>query len=71
MKTDTTKQDAAKSAKAQKTADKATLKMHDDVTTSLEQLEHPGVKAKSVPEKAKPAAHKNVASPKIAIHKSK
>ncbi|MFZ0006195.1 MAG: MTH865 family protein [Methanoregula sp.] len=55
-----TKQDAAKSAKAKRTADKATLKMHDDVTTSLEQLEHPGVTAKKVPEEPKTGAHKHM-----------
>lgn len=36
----------SKAGKAQKISDKATLKMHNDVTASLEQLEHPEVKAK-------------------------
>lgn len=36
----------SKAGNAQKTADKATLKMHNDVTASLQQLEHPAVKAK-------------------------
>ena len=31
--------------KAQKASEKATVKMHDDVTASLDQLEHPGTKA--------------------------
>jgi len=34
-----------KSTKAEKATEKASVKMHDDVTTSLEQLEHPGTKA--------------------------
>ena len=73
MKTDTMKQDAAKSAKAQRTADKATLKMHDDVTTSLEQLEHPGIKAKNEPEKVKPGVHKRMTGEEkiVAFHQHK
>jgi hypothetical protein len=38
-----------KAGNAQKTADKATLKMHNDVTASLQQLEHPAMKAKKKP----------------------
>ena len=34
-----------KAQKAQKASEKATVKMHDDVTASLDQLEHPGTKA--------------------------
>jgi hypothetical protein len=34
-----------KGVKAQKASEKATLKMHDDVTASLDQLEHSGTKA--------------------------
>jgi len=55
-----TKQDAAKSAKAKRTAEKATLKMYDDVTTSLEQLEHHGVTAQNVQEEPKTGAHKRM-----------
>jgi uncharacterized membrane protein YtjA (UPF0391 family) len=45
----------SKAGKAQKISDKATLKMHNDVTASLEQLEHPELKAKK-----KSAIHKAI-----------
>ena len=57
----------SKAMKAQKASEKATLKMHDDVTTSLEQLEHPGMKAHKVSDEAK---HKAVSAPKKAVHGS-
>jgi hypothetical protein len=53
--------------KAQKASEKATLKMHDDVTTSLEQLEHPGIKAHKVSDEAK---HKADSAAKSAAHGS-
>lgn len=42
-----------KAMKAQKASEKATVKMHDDVTASLDQLEHPGAKAPKEPDKSK------------------
>jgi hypothetical protein len=46
----------SKAMKAQKASEKATVKMHDDVTASLDQLEHPGTKApkgSDIPKKKK------------------
>jgi len=59
--------DKSKAEKAQKASEKATLKMHDDVTTSLEQLEHPGTK---VPKASDEVKHKVVSAPKSAAHGS-
>jgi hypothetical protein len=42
-----------KGMKAQKASEKATVKMHDDVTASLDQLEHPGTKAPKGSDKSK------------------
>jgi hypothetical protein len=44
----------------QKAADKASEKFHNEVTTSLEQLEHPGAKPQKAPE-----VHKGA---KAAVH---
>ena len=43
----------SKAMKAQKASEKATVKMHDDVTASLDQLEHPGTKAPKGSDKSK------------------
>ncbi|MCK9590980.1 MAG: hypothetical protein M0Q91_03065 [Methanoregula sp.] len=45
-------------AKAQKATEKATEKMHSDVTASLDQLEHPGVKAQKASADVKTSVHK-------------
>lgn len=63
--TDYVKGKTAKAAKAQKASDKATEKMHSDVTTSLEQLGHHGAKAQKVSEDVKTSAHKGA---KTAAH---
>ena len=57
----------SKAMKAQKASEKATLKMHNDVTASLEQLEHPGTKA---PKGSDVVKHKAVSAPKSAAHGS-
>lgn len=54
-------------AKAQKATEKATEKMHSDVTASLEQLEHPGVKAQKASADVKTSVHKGA---KTAAHKA-
>jgi hypothetical protein len=53
--------------KAQKASEKATVKMHDDVTASLDQLEHPGTKA---PKGSDEVKHKAVSATKSAAHGS-
>jgi hypothetical protein len=57
----------SKAMKAQKASEKATVKMHDDVTASLDQLEHPGTKAPKASDEGK---HKVVSAPKSAAHGS-
>lgn len=47
-----------KAEKAQKATEKASAKFESEVTTSLEQLEHPGVKSQKAPEKEKAGVHK-------------
>jgi hypothetical protein len=63
--TDDVKGMAGKAAKAKKASDKATEKMHSDVTKSLDQLEHPGAAAQKVSEDVKTSAHKGA---KTAAH---
>jgi len=53
--------------KAQKASEKATVKMHNDVTASLDQLEHPGTKA---PKGSDVVKHKAVSATKSAAHGS-
>ena len=57
----------SKAMKAQKASEKATIKMHNDVTASLEQLEHPGTKA---PKGSDVVKHKAVSATKSAAHGS-
>jgi hypothetical protein len=56
------KSKTSKAGKAQKISEKATLKMHNDVTASLEQLEGPAVKAKK-----KSGIHKAISAVKNAV----
>jgi hypothetical protein len=57
----------SKAMKAQKASEKATVKMHNDVTASLDQLEHPGTKA---PKGSDVVKHKAVSATKSAAHGS-
>ena len=58
--TDTLK---GKAEKVQKATEKASAKFQGEVTTSLEQLEHPGVKSQKAPEKEKAGVHKGAKPP--------
>jgi len=60
--TDDVKGKAGKSIKA---SEKATEKMHSDVTKSLDQLEHPGATPQKVSKDVKTSAHKGA---KTAAH---
>ena len=55
--TDNTKAKASKAEKAQKVSDKSAAKMLSDVTISLDQIQHPGVKAQKGAGTVKTAAH--------------
>lgn len=65
--TDNTKEKASKAEKAQKVSDKSSKKMLSDVTSSLDQLQHPGAKAA---EAVKTGAHKAVSDVKTAAHEA-
>ena len=67
---DNTKANASKAEKAQKASDKSAAKMLSDVTISLDQIQHPGVKAQEVSETVKTGAHKVVSDVKPAAHKT-
>lgn len=54
---DSSKEKTSKAEKAQKASVKSSKKMLSDVTSSLDQLQHPGVKAKKGAETVKTAAH--------------
>ena len=57
----------SKAMKAQKASEKATIKMHNDVTASLEQLQRHGTKA---PKGSDVVKHKAVSATKSAAHGS-
>jgi len=61
---DNSKEKASKAEKAQKASDKSSKKMLSDVTSSLDQLQHPGVKAQKGAETVKTAAHEAGSKPK-------
>ena len=56
--------------KADKKATKATEEMHRVVTSSLEEMEHPGAAAKAASHAEKTGAHKPAAPTKKASHKA-
>jgi len=64
---DSSKEKASKAEKAQKASVKSSKKMLSDVTSSLDQLQHPGAKAA---EAVKAGAHKAVSDVKTAAHKA-
>ncbi len=64
---DSSKEKASKVEKAQKASDKSSKKMLSDVTSSLDQLQHPGAKAA---EAVKTGAHKAVSDVKTAAHEA-
>ena len=63
---DSSKEKASKAEKAQKASVKSSKKMLSDVTSSLDQLQHPGVKAAE----AESRAHKAVSDVKTAAHEA-
>jgi hypothetical protein len=52
-----------KAEKAQKVTERTSAKFEKEVSTSLEQLENPGVKSQKAPEKEKPGVHKGAKPP--------
>ena len=58
---DSSKEKATKTEKAQKASVKSSKKMLSDVTSSPDQLQHPGVKVQKGAETVKTAAHETVA----------
>ena len=68
--TDNTKAKASKAEKAQKASDKSAAKMLSDVTISLDQIQHPGVKAQKESETIKTGAHKAVSGVKTSAPKT-
>jgi hypothetical protein len=67
---DNTKVKASKAEKAQKKSDKSAAKMLSDVTISLDQIQHPGVKTQKVSETGKTGAHKAVSDVKTSAPKT-